>query len=228
MGDFVISPITKITAWAIAGILVFLNLSMLTNEVASSWSATTVFSKIGFMSLGLLSFALLLYILLFPLFKTVQKSASIQMHPDLEVINQLTIPEFKIIAIALDFSDKDQKLLSFAIGQGKENTRYVLVHVVESASAKLLGTDSDDYETRKDKERMDWYVSQLQQRGYLVEGHLGFRNRAKEIVRIVKELNADMLVAGAHGHTGLKDFIYGETVNTVRHELKIPVLIVNV
>ena len=228
MGDFVISPITKITAWAIAGILVFLNLSMLTNELASTWSAASVFSKIGFILLGSLSLALLLYILIFPLFKTVQKSASIQMHPDLEVINQLTIPEFKIIAIALDFSEKDQKLLSFAIGQGKENTRYVLVHVVESASAKLLGTDSDDYETRKDKERMDWYVSQLQQRGYLVEGHLGFRNRAKEIVRIVKELNADMLVAGAHGHTGLKDLIYGETVNTVRHELKIPVLIVNV
>ncbi len=228
MGDFVISPITKITAWAIAAILVFLNLSMLTNEIASSWAAAAIFSKIGLTLLGLLSLALLLYILIFPLFKTVQKSASIQMHPDLEVINQLTIPEFKIIAIALDFSEKDQKLLSFAIGQGKENTRYVLVHVVESASAKLLGTDSDDYETRKDKERMDWYVSQLQQRGYLVEGHLGFRNRAKEIVRIVKELNADMLVAGAHGHTGLKDFIYGETVNTVRHELKIPVLIVNV
>jgi manganese transport protein len=228
MGDFVISPITKITAWAIAGILVFLNLSMLTNELASTWSDASVFSKIGFILLGSLSLALLLYILVFPLFKTVQKSASIQMHPDLEVINQLSIPEFKVIAIALDFSEKDQKLLSFAIGQGKENTRYVLVHVVESASAKLLGTDSDDYETRKDKERMDWYVSQLQQRGYLVEGHLGFRNRAKEIVRIVKELNADMLVAGAHGHTGFKDFIYGETVNTVRHELKIPVLIVNV
>ncbi len=228
MGDFVISPITKMTAWAIAGILVFLNLSMLTNEVASSWSTAAIYSKIGFISLGLVSLALLLYILLFPLFKTVQKSASIQMHPDLELINQLDIPEFKVIAIALDFSEKDQKLLSFAIGQGKENTRYVLVHVVESASAKLLGTDSDDYETRKDKERMDGYVNQLQQRGYLVEGHLGFRNRAKEIVRIVKELNADMLVAGAHGHTGLKDFIYGETVNTVRHELKIPVLIVNV
>jgi manganese transport protein len=228
MGDFVISPITKITAWAIAGILVFLNLSMLTNELASTWSDAIFFSKIGFILLGSLSLALLLYILVFPLFKTVQKSASIQMHPDLEVINQLSIPEFKVIAIALDFSEKDQKLLSFAIGQGKENTRYVLVHVVESASAKLLGTDSDDYETRKDKERMDWYVSQLQQRGYLVEGHLGFRNRAKEIVRIVKELNADMLVAGAHGHTGFKDFIYGETVNTVRHELKIPVLIVNV
>ncbi len=228
MGDFVIKPITKITAWLIAGILIFLNLKMLINEAASAWVDVTIFSKIGLVILGIISLALLFYTLLFPLFKTAPKTSSIEMHPDIEEINQLVIPEFKVIAIALDFSEKDQKLIAFAIGQGKENTRYVLVHVVESASAKLLGTDSDDYETRKDKERMDWYVNQLQQLGYAVEGHLGFRNRAKEIVRIVKELNADMLVAGAHGHTGLKDFIYGETVNTVRHELKIPVLIVNV
>ena len=228
MGDFVIKPITKITAWLIAGILIFLNLKMLINEAASAWVDVTVFSKIGLIILGIISLALLFYTLLFPLFKTAPKTSSIEMHPDIEEINQLVIPEFKVIAIALDFSEKDQKLIAFAIGQGKENTRYILVHVVESASAKLLGTDSDDYETRKDKERMDWYVNQLQQLGYAAEGHLGFRNRAKEIVRIVKELNADMLVAGAHGHTGLKDFIYGETVNTVRHELKIPVLIVNV
>ena len=228
MGDFVINPITKITAWLIAGILIFLNLKMLINEAASAWVDVTIFSKIGLIILGIISLALLFYTLLFPLFKTAPKTSSIEMHPDIEEINQLVIPEFKVIAIALDFSEKDQKLIAFAIGQGKENTRYILVHVVESASAKLLGTDSDDYETRKDKERMDWYVNQLQQLGYAAEGHLGFRNRAKEIVRIVKELNADMLVAGAHGHTGLKDFIYGETVNTVRHELKIPVLIVNV
>jgi len=36
-----------------------------------------------------------------------------------------------------------------------------------------------------------------------------------------------MLVIGAHRHSGIKDLIYGETVNTVRHELAIPVLIVN-
>jgi len=228
MGDFVIKPLTKITAWAIAGVLIFLNLKMLVNEATSAWGNATIFSKIGLITLAFFSLALLFYTLFFPLLKTAQKTASIQMHPDIEEINHLAIPEFKVIAIALDFSEKDQKLIAFAIGQGKENTRFVLVHVVESASAKLLGNDSDDYETRKDKERMDWYVNQLQQLGYTVEGHLGFRNRAKEIVRIVKELNADMLVAGAHGHTGFKDLIYGETVNTVRHELKIPVLIVNV
>jgi manganese transport protein len=56
---------------------------------------------------------------------------------------------------------------------------------------------------------------------------LGFRNRAREIVRMVKESRADMLVVGAHGHRGIKDLIYGQTVNTVRHQLKIPVLMVN-
>jgi nucleotide-binding universal stress UspA family protein len=45
---------------------------------------------------------------------------------------------------------------------------------------------------------------------------------------IVKEEQVDLLIIGAHGHTGIKDFIYGTTINAVRHELRIPVLIVNV
>jgi manganese transport protein len=49
-----------------------------------------------------------------------------------------------------------------------------------------------------------------------------------EIVRIVKETKADMLVMGAHRHAGLKDYIFGETIEAVRHQLSIPVLIVNV
>jgi len=38
----------------------------------------------------------------------------------------------------------------------------------------------------------------------------------------------DMLVMGAHGHKGIKDYIFGETIESVRHKLSIPVLIVNV
>jgi manganese transport protein len=149
------------------------------------------------------------------------------MHPETHTLSEFTIPSFEKIAVALDFSENDEKLLAYAIGQGKANTHYLLIHIVESASAKLFGQESDDYESRKDKEHMDFYVEQLQERGFHAEGYLGYKNRSKEIVRIVKGINADMLVVGAHGHSGLKDFIYGETVNTVRHELKIPVLIVN-
>jgi manganese transport protein len=97
---------------------------------------------------------------------------------------------------------------------------------VESAGAKISGAAADDYESRKDKEKMDLYVSQLRAMGYNATSEMGYKNRVKEIVRIVKTNKADMLVLGAHGHTGLKDFIYGTTVDAVRHEVNIPVLVV--
>lgn len=228
MGNFAINAITKIAAWVIAGVLIFLNAKMIINEAAGIFLANAFIPKILLSVAGTLFIALLIYITLFPLLGSKKKTASIQMHADMLPIKDLVIPEFKRIAIALDFSENDEKLLAFALGQGKPHTHYMLMHIVESASAKLLGKESDDYESRKDKERMDFYVAYLQNHGHTAEGYLGFRNRAKEIVRLVKELQADMLVVGAHGHTGLKDFIYGETVNSVRHELKIPVLVVNV
>jgi manganese transport protein len=91
----------------------------------------------------------------------------------------------------------------------------------------LLGRESDDFETVTDKERMQQYVQRLKEKGYAATGHIGFRDRAREIVRIVKETDADMLVIGGHRHSGVKDWIYGETINSVRHELTIPVLVVN-
>jgi manganese transport protein len=134
---------------------------------------------------------------------------------------------YNTIAIALDFSEKDLKLVAHALGQGRTQTNYLLIHIVESASTRLLGEETDDLETRRDQEQIDSYAEQLRSKGFAAKGVLGFNDRAREIVRLVKEGNADMLVIGAHGHTGIKDMIFGQTVETVRHELKIPVLVVN-
>jgi manganese transport protein len=43
---------------------------------------------------------------------------------------------------------------------------------------------------------------------------------------MVSEFGADLLVMGAHGHRFLKDLVFGTTLNTVRHRIKIPILIV--
>ena len=99
--------------------------------------------------------------------------------------------------------------------------------MVESASANLHGSQSDDHETQQDAEQLASYAAQLTEKGMPATSELGFKSRVKEIVRIVNERNADLLVIGAHGHTGMKDILYGETVNAVRHELKIPVLVVS-
>lgn len=227
MGNFTIKPIIKTAAWLIASVLIFLNAKMLINEASAVFDKEALAPKILIFLAGLLFAALLVYIIIHPFLSKAKKIASIKMHPDAGNIKNLHIPHFSRIAVALDFSEHDEKLLAYAISQGKSNTHYLLIHIVESASAILLGNQSDDYETRKDKELMDSYVAQLQQYGFTAEGHIGYKNRAREIVRIARETSVDMLVMGAHGHTGLQDFIYGETVNTVRHELKIPVFIVN-
>jgi manganese transport protein len=227
MGIFTIKPFTKIAAWLIASILIFLNCKWLTNEVSGIFSGDSLSAKLLVVLAGILFASLLLYIMLEPFFQPVKKLSSIKIHPEMKNLKDIPVPEFKRIAVALDFSDNDNKLIAYAMAQGKKNTSFLLIHIVESASAKLLGIQSDDFETRKDQEQINWYVQNLKEIGLSAEGYLGFKNRAKEIVRIVKDNNVDMLVIGAHGHTGLKDFIYGETVNTVRHELRIPVLIVH-
>ena len=141
---------------------------------------------------------------------------------------QIAIPIYAKIAIALDFSKDDLKLINHAIGQGNDKASYVLIHVVESAATRIIEKDADDLETRKDEERLNSYVLQLKEKGFAATGLLGYNDRSKEIVRIVKESNADLLVIGAHGHSGIKDLLYGQTIDAVRHELKIPLLVVNV
>jgi manganese transport protein len=228
MGAFAIKPWVQFLAWLVASVLVYLNLRMLVGEAMDFFGTSdSLFWKTVILVAGLFFVILLFYSIVFPFLSKNKGTASIKIHPETGGINTLEIPSFNKIAIALDFSENDEKLLGYAIGQGKPTSSFVLIHIVESASAKLYGDESDDYESRKDKERLSKYVDELRSMGYEVDGFLGFRNRAKEIARIARESNADMLVMGAHGHTAIKDFIYGETVNTVRHELKIPVLIVN-
>ncbi len=228
MGDFAIKPIIKFLAWLVATVLVYLNVKMVTAEATDFFaSSDSITGKIVIVLAGLMFAALLIYSILYPLFGKQKSMGSIQMHPEIAGIAHIEIPHYQKIAVALDFSENDTKLLAAAIGQSKENSEFILIHIVESASAILLGDQTADYETQKDNERLEFYVNELKQKGFNAKGILGFRNSAKEIVRIVKSENADMLVVGAHGHTGLKDFIYGETVNAVRHDLKIPVLVVS-
>ena len=228
MGSFAIKPVTKILAWLIAAILVILNLKMVTNELLAFingshdliWKVLLVTATVGFL-------VLLLYVVVFPLIKKQKNQTNLEFHPAGYELPTLEIPSYQKIAIALDFSVNDQKLLAHAINQGKKSTQYLLIHIVESASSRYLGKDSDDLETRTDEERLEQYITMLKARGFSAEGKLGFNNRSKEIVRLVKENNADMLIIGAHGHSGIKDWIYGETIESVRHDLSVPVLIVN-
>jgi manganese transport protein len=228
MGEFVIKTPIKLIAWLIALVLVYLNAKMVIGQITEFYAgpAHIVWKVlVGLAALG--AGVLLAYISFFPLLQKKKKSVSIQLHAQTGQMELPEIPSYKKIAVALDFSTRDHILLGHALNQGKKDTEYLLIHIVESVSARYFGKDSDDYETRTDQERLQSYISQLNISGFKASGRLGYTNRAREIVRLVVEEEADLLIIGGHGHTGIKDWIYGETIESVRHELKIPVLIVS-
>jgi manganese transport protein len=227
MGKFVIKPLVIIIAVLITIILVYLNIRMVI-EQAGEYFATSdsVFWKAIILIGGLLFLTLLVISIIYPLMSKKRKPVT-QLHTPSE-LERIVAPVYNKIAVALEFSEKDEKLLSHAIGQAQKTTSFVLIHIVESVPAKLLEKESDDLETRTDQEQIDIYTERLKKMGYSAEGKLGFNRRAKEIVRITKESGADMLVIGAHGHSGIKDWFYGQTIDSARHELNIPVLVVHV
>lgn len=227
MGKFVINPVTKYLAWIIALVLIYLNFKMLVSQSLPLFEGDNLIEQTAVIIAGVFFSGLLLYIIAEPIVRKSKLLASIQIHPEMQNIT-FTIPQYHRIAVALDFSENDEKLISYAAGQGNPSSEYILLHVVESVSARLWGSQSYDYETRRDLKQLNHYVNQLKQKGFKATALLGFKNPAKEIIRLVNESNADMLVVGVHGHRGFKDLIYGQTVNTVRHQLKIPVLMVNI
>jgi manganese transport protein len=227
MGVFTINKPTKILAWIIASIIVALNLKLV-YETALEWMAATdsILAKTLIIGGEVGLIILLIITIVYPFVKR-RKETDISIHRDimLSELQQVTQQPFKKIALALDYGTKDRNVIQYALQFAEPNTEFVLIHIVESASAKLIGEESEDYETRKDKEMLSEYVTFFEEKKYKVTPMLGYRNRTKEIARIVKHSNADLLILGSHGHKGITDIVWGETINQVRHLINIPVFI---
>lgn len=228
MGQFAIRWHVKVAAWLVAAILIVLNVKLVADSSLAVFVQPGHIAMKAGIAIAWILFAWLFVVMTFlPLIHRHRQKASVNMHGEVTPLVNLTIPKVNTIAVALDFGATDQKVIAYALSQGHEHATYLLLHIVETVSAGYLGAAADDYETRKDAERLKWYATQLEEMGHNVQIALGYKNRIKEIVRIVTDAQADMLIMGAHRHTGIKDFLYGATVDQVRHKLAIPVLIVN-
>lgn len=150
---------------------------------------------------------------------------NLEVHPPFEALHVEHKSSFKKVVIALDFSSSDQKIIQYALQLSHKDTAFVVVHIVESASVKYTGESTDDFESRQDLARLKLYADFLVSKGYQTEYELGYNNRIKSIAAVCEKYAADLLVVGSHGHSGLKDFIFGETVNKLRHAVKVPVFI---
>lgn len=229
MKGFHISRITQIAAWIIALIIVTLNAKLVYDEI-SSWLESSSHPAFLWFTVVPLAFGflgLLLYIVVKPFIARIK--SNIENHSPHHLKLEYTPKEIysrKNIAISVDFSKADEAALNNAFELGGIDAQYTLIHIVETVGALIYGGHVDDHETTVDEKLLLEYKDILSQKGFRIETELGFGKPNTVIPKIINEGNFDILVMGTHGHTGLKDILFGTTVDKLRHKISIPLLIV--
>jgi manganese transport protein len=226
MGAFTIPLWQKIASWISVSVIVFLNCQMLFQKV-NDWLANSDYAVlIGFTVIPFMLFCLgvLLYIIFEPLFVKPKKEKTFDFHGEIQKINFEPQKDYSTIAVTVDFSTSDNKAINKALQLGGKQAGYRLIHVLESTNAVIYGEDTNDHERIIDNQNLLSYKAQLLGQGYKCEIQLGFGNPKFVIPKLIN--NCDLLVMGTHGHTTIKDLLFGTTVESVRHKITIPLVLV--
>ncbi len=226
MAEFKLKAWVKILAWVSAFVIVGLNIKLVYEHVYEWFNADVVAWYMYAIVLPVIIFfaVLLLYIIFKPLIDQsiravkIPHAGSVQINIDLPKTAEL-------IAVPVDFTKFDNIAINQALKVGGKSAKYLIIHIVETVAASYSGANTDDHETREDFKEVQIYIDQLQALGYTAEALIGYGNPANAIAKIVNEKEAELLVIAAHGHRGLKDILLGSTLDSLRHKVKIPVLI---
>ncbi len=229
MGKFAISNLVKMLAWLSAVIIVGLNIKLVI-ETLSVWHTSLIGYEWVFNFLIIPTVVLAMLLLTFVIWcaitgKRFVKETTIP-HGKAEEIPLIKKKVYNSIAICIDFSKSDVKAITEGVSHGDKQTEFVLLHIVETAGARTVGNEISDYETNEDWKQLQSYGNKLREQGYTITEKLGFGDPKNEIPQFVTELNVQLLVIGRHGHGGIMDFIFGETIAVVRHKVKCAVLVV--
>jgi manganese transport protein len=222
----------RVLAWLTAALIVVLNVWLATLSIrdwltdAGSWQ--------GWLELGLVPIVTGLALLLFwvtfhpilPRWSREVGQASIEL-PE-AVAENLPSPTYRKILVPLDHTSRDRDAIAHAAAMAKQqNATLYILHVEEGVTSQLYGPLSSTAEVEAGDQYLHQIVRDLESQQIPVEMVVRHaRTPTKEIVRYAEELKPDLVVMGAHGHKGLKDIVFGTTINAVRHKLKVPLLIV--
>ena len=136
---------------------------------------------------------------------------------------------YKKILVALENSSTDESLIQHITEFAKFNhSHLLLVHVAEGWAARhyddLLLKKSE--EMVKDEKYLHETAKRLQSQGLSVDVCLARGEPAEEILQLADINKCDLIAMTSHGHRFFADLLFGTTIEEVRHQSSIPLLIV--
>ncbi len=228
MGDFVIPNWQKILSWLAVSIILILNFKMVFNEGSDFLLRSSNPLLLGLLVIPVIVICLVLlfYIIIVPLlYSSRQEITSIHGKMPRILIHTKKL-YFSKIAVSVDFSDSDNKAINYAVQMAGKDAQILLIHVVDNIGSIVYQHQDDTAELISDKKFIEQYCKVIEEKGLKCNYVIGFGSAKTEIPKIVKAENAELLIMGAHGHHTFKDFLLGTTIEEVRHQLKVPLLIV--
>jgi manganese transport protein len=222
----------RVLAWMTAALIVVLNVWLVILSVRD-WTSEAGVWRVR-LELGLLPILtglalLLLWVTFHPILpRWIREPGIASIELPEAVAENLPSPTYRKILVPLDHTSRDRDAIAHAAAMAKQqNAKLYILHVEEGVTSQLFGPLSSTAEVEAGDQYLHQIVRDLESQHIPVEMVVRHaRTPTKEIVRYAEELKPDLVVMGAHGHKGLKDIVFGTTINAVRHKLKVPLLIV--
>ncbi len=236
MGEFANGIWLKFGAWACAVFILVLNTWLLWDQMnewitqAGPYRTPLVIAG----ALGALGFlALLTVVIGWPWLKaqrhipTPVEHVSVNLERDATPI--LRSAAYTRILVPLDHSEADQEAINNALALARmHDAKIILLHVEEGVTSQMFGSLASTAEITEGQAYLASIERALREQGVGVEIVVRYGNTpAHEIVAAVRDVAPDLLVMASHGHSGIKDLIFGTTINSVRHKIRVPMMIVS-
>lgn len=136
---------------------------------------------------------------------------------------------YKKILVALENSPADESLLPHIEQLASIlHSELLLVHVAEGWAARhyddFLLKESEEMVV--DRDYLEQRAQVLRDKGLKVETYLAKGEPAEEILQTALREKCDLIAMTSHGHRFLADLFLGSTIEEVRHQSPIPLLVV--
>jgi manganese transport protein len=133
------------------------------------------------------------------------------------------------ILVALENSRADDTLVPHIAELARRlGSELLLVHVADGFAARncdqLKLAESD--EMKADRAYLDGIADRLRATGLSVGVALALGNPPTEILKTAVAMQCDLIAMTSHGHKLVGDIFLGSTIDRVRHNTTIPILVV--
>lgn len=136
---------------------------------------------------------------------------------------------YKKILVALENGRADETLVPHIAQLARQlGSALLLVHVADGFAARNFEqlNLAESAEMQADRAYLDSVAQRLQSLGLAVATELALGNPPNEIIRTAKSAQCDLIAMTSHGHKLVGDLFLGSTIDRVRHNTSIPILVV--